>query len=98
MTAETSELAKLAARLEQIVDRLEKLEVQVRGLVTSQTVEARRFVVRDKRGVVRAQLEMQQFAPALTFYDPEGKERLKVGLRLNSSPLLRVDQREIPFE
>ena len=33
--------------LEMIVDRLDKLEVQVRGLVRSQTVEAKEFVVKD---------------------------------------------------
>jgi hypothetical protein len=60
MSLETPDLTRLAARLEMIVDRLEKLEVQVRGLMTSQTVEAREFVVRDDHGEIRARLEMQQ--------------------------------------
>jgi hypothetical protein len=59
MTPETPDLTRLAARLERIVDRLERLEVQVRGLVTSLTVEAREFVVRDDHGVLRARLEME---------------------------------------
>ncbi len=47
MSPETPDLTRLAARLEAIIDRLEKLEVQVRGLVTSQTTEAKEFVVKD---------------------------------------------------
>jgi competence protein ComEA len=100
MTLETPDLTKLAARLEMIVDRLDKLEVQVRGLVTSQTVEAKAFVVKDDRAVIRARLEMAQYAPCLTFYDPAGKERLRrlrIGLRTDSSPMVRVAQREIPL-
>ncbi len=54
--------------------------------MTSQTVEAREFVVRDDRGEIRARLEMQQYAPCLTFYDGAGQERLKIGLRADSSP------------
>ncbi len=81
-----TDLTTLTARLERIADRLEKLEVQARGLVTSQTVEAKEFVVRDDRAVIQARLEMAQYAPCLTFYDPAGKERLKIGLRADSSP------------
>lgn len=65
------------------------------GLVTSQTAEAREFVVRDEPGLIRARLEMEEYAPWVTFYDPLGKERLKVGLRTDSTPMLRVEQREI---
>ncbi len=54
MTADAPDLTTLALRLERIADRLDKLEVQVRGLVTSQTVEAKEFVVRDDRGEIRA--------------------------------------------
>ena len=97
MTPETPDLTRLKERLERIVHRVDDLEVQVRGLVTSPTVEAREFGVRDGRGVIRARLEMEQFAPCLTFYDPLGKERLKLGLRTDGSPLLRVEQREIPL-
>ena len=97
MTSETPDLTRLKERLERIVRRVEDLEVQVRGLVTSPTVEAKEFVVRDDHGVIRARLEMEQYAPCLTFYDPLGKERLKIGLRTDSSPMLRVDEREIPL-
>jgi hypothetical protein len=83
MTADAPDLTTLALRLEMIVDRLDKLEVQVRGLVTSQTVEAKEFVVNDDRGHVRARFEM--------------KERLKIGLRTDSSPVVQVEQREIPL-
>jgi hypothetical protein len=64
MTPETPDLTRLAARLERIVDRLAQLEVRVRGLMTSSTVEAREFVVRDDHGVIRARLEMERYAPA----------------------------------
>jgi hypothetical protein len=97
MTPETPDLTRLAARLERIVDRLAQLEVRVRGLMTSSTVEAREFVVRDDHGVIRARLEMERYAPCLTFYDPLGKERLKVGLRTDSTPLLRAERREVPL-
>jgi hypothetical protein len=86
MTADAPELRTLAFRLEMIVDRLDKLEVQVRGLMTSQTVEAREFVVRDEQGEIRARREMQEYAPCLTFYDRGGREHRKIGLRTDSSP------------
>jgi hypothetical protein len=70
MTAETPDLTRLAARLEMIVEHLERLEIQMRGLVASATVEAKEFVVRDNRGEIRARLEMELYAPSLTFYDP----------------------------
>ncbi len=57
MTPQEADLTSLAVLLEMIVDRLDKLEVQVRGLVTSQTVEAKEFVVKDDRGDIRAQLD-----------------------------------------
>ncbi len=50
MTADGPDLSILAARLEALVDRLDNLEVRVRALVTSQTVEAREFVVKEMRG------------------------------------------------
>jgi hypothetical protein len=58
MTEETPDLTRLGARLAAVIDRLDKLEVQVRGLVTSQTVEVKAFVVKDDRAVMRARLEM----------------------------------------
>jgi hypothetical protein len=97
MTADGPDLTSLALRLEMIADRLDNLEVQVRGLVESQTVEAKEFVVKDDRAVVRARLEMEQYAPCLTFYDPSGTERLKIGLRTDSSPFFFVEDREIPL-
>jgi hypothetical protein len=69
VTPEAIDLRMLAQRLDAIHDRLGNLEVQVRALVTSQTVEAKEFVVRDDRGEVWARLEMQQYAPCLTFHD-----------------------------
>ena len=98
MNAETADLKALSARLDAIVDRLEKIEVQVRALMLSQTVEAREFAVRDARGEIRARLEMHQYAPCLTFYDRLGKERLRVGLRTDSSPLLCAEGREISLD
>ncbi len=49
MTTGTPDMGQLNVRLDAIVGRLEKLEVQVRRLVTSQTVKAEEFVLRDKR-------------------------------------------------
>ena len=60
-------------------------------------MEATEFVVKDDRAQIRARLEMAQYAPCLTFYDPAGKERLKIGLRTDSSPMLHVEGREIPL-
>jgi hypothetical protein len=97
MTPETHEHGTLAARMDAILDRLEKLEVQVRALVTSQTVEGKEFVVRDDRGEIRARLEMQQYAPCLTFYDRLGKERLKVALRTDGTPAMGIEGRETPL-
>ena len=94
MTSEAPDLRSLAQRLDAILDRLAKLEVQVRALVTSQTVEAREFVVRDERGEIRARLEMQGYAPCLTFYDRVGDERLRVGLRPDGSPDLSDFQQD----
>jgi hypothetical protein len=75
----------MAQRLDAIVDRLEKLELQVRGLVHSQTVEAKEFVLRDARGEIQARLEMQEYSPCLTLYDRLGEERLRLSLRPDGS-------------
>ncbi len=56
MSSERPDLTTLALRLELIADRLDKLEVRVRTLVTSQIVEAQAFVVKDDRSDVRARL------------------------------------------
>lgn len=63
----------------------------------SQTVEAREFAVRDDRGEIRTRMQMQKYAPCLTFYDRAGQERLKIGLRADSSPLIQVARRDIPL-
>ncbi len=97
MPADVPELKALALRLEMIADRLDKLEVRVRALVTSQTVEAKEFVAKDDRGEVCARLEVQEYAPCLTFYDRAGQERLKIGLRTDGSPLIQVERRDIPL-
>ncbi len=97
MTPEAPDLAGVTARLERIIDRLDNVEVQVRGLVPTPTVEAREFPVREERGVIRPRLGMAQHAPCLTVYHPLGTERLKLGLRPDRSPMLRVEQREIPL-
>ncbi len=97
MTADAPDLTTLALRLERLADRLDKLEVQVRGRVTSQTVEAREFVVKDDRAQIRARLEMQQYAPRLTFYDSAGTERLKIGLRRDGTPVIWVDGGKTPL-
>ncbi len=98
MTTEGPDLTTLALRLERIADRLDKLEVQVRGLITSQTVEGKEFVVRDGRGEIWARLEMQEYGPCLVFFDRSGKERLKIGLRTDGTPAMWVEARETPLE
>jgi hypothetical protein len=98
MTPATPHLKTLATWLPAILDRLEKLEVQVRGLVTSQTLEAKEFVVRDDRGEIHTRLEMQEYAPRLIFYhDRLGKERLRIELRPDDTPSMWVERREIPL-
>ncbi len=97
MMADAPDLTTLALRLEVLADRLTMLEVQVRALMESQTVDAKEFIVRDDRGHIRARLEMEKYAPSLTFYDNAGTERLKIGLRTDSSPMLHVEGREIPL-
>ncbi len=97
MPADAPELTRLAAQLEVLADRLTMLEVQVRALMESPTVDAQEFLVRDGRGHPRARLEMQQHAPCLVFYDSSGKERLRIGLRMDGSPFVQVEQRSIPL-
>ncbi len=95
MTPDIPDLMAVAARLESLAERLADLEYQVRALVTSPRVEARDFVVKDERGEVRARLEMQEYAPRLTFYDRLGTERLRIGLRTDGTPAAWVEGREI---
>ena len=61
-------------------------------------MEGREFALRDERGEIRARLEMQEYAPRLTFYDRVGDERLRVGLQTDGSPSLRVKDREISLD
>ncbi len=86
MTSETPDLRPLTPRLDAIADRLQKLEVQVRAVVTSPTLQAKEFVLRDDRGEIRARLEIADYSPRLTFYDRLGKARLHVGLQKDGSP------------
>ncbi len=66
-------LPTITDRLEMIADRLDKLEIQVRGLLMSQTVEAKEFVVRDDHGEIRARLEMQEYSPCSLFMTEPGR-------------------------
>ncbi len=95
MSPERPDLNGLAGLLEALTERLAAVEVQVRGLVTSQRVEGRESVARDERARMRARLEVQDYSPRLTFYDTAGKERLRIGLRPDGSPLVQVEGREI---
>ncbi len=95
--AGTSDPNALALRLEAILERLASVEVQVRSLMNSSTVEAREFIVKDGRGEIRARLEMQEYAPWLMFYDRFGKERLRIGLRPDGSPSIQVGGQEVPL-
>ncbi len=97
MTPEAPEHRGLTARLDMIVDRLKNVEVQVRALVTSRKVEAREFVVQDERGEIRARLDIDAHAPHVIFYDRLGKERLRIGLRPDGSPLIQIGERELPL-
>ncbi len=54
-------------------------------------------VVKDERGHPRARLEMQRYAPCLTFYDSSGTERLKIGLRRDGGPVIWVDGGKTPL-
>jgi hypothetical protein len=83
----------LAARVEALLDRIENLERQVRGLLESQEIQAKAFVVQDDRGAVRARFEMEGHAPRLIFYDSRGEQRLKIGLRDDGSPLIEGVER-----
>ena len=95
MSAETPDARALSARLDMILERLHNLEVQVRGMVESQSIEAREFVVKDDRGRVCARLEMREYSPYLTFYDGVGDERLRIGLRTDGSPSIQGGEREM---
>ncbi len=47
----------LTTRLDSILERLRRLELQMNGIIQSTTVEAQSFVVMDERGAPRARLE-----------------------------------------
>ncbi len=98
MTPDTPVLMAVAARLEALAERLADPEFQVRDLVTTPTVEARDFVVKDERGEVRARFEMQEYAPRLTFYDRLGMARLWIGLQPGGTPTMWMDGREISLK
>ncbi len=54
-------------------------------------------MVLDNRREIRAQLAVQEYTSCLSFYNRAGKERLKIGLRTDSSPLIQVEKRDIPL-
>jgi hypothetical protein len=60
--------------------------VQVPGLVTSRTAEAKDLMVCDEPGEIRARVEKQEFSSCLTYSNRSGKECLKIGLRTDSRP------------
>ncbi len=80
MSAESSDLRWVAARLDMILDRPSGPELQVCGPVQSQTGEAQAFVFQDDRGQFRARLDLRGHLPPGTFYAGIGEERLHTGL------------------
>jgi hypothetical protein len=64
------------------------VELEVQGLMMNAIVEANSSLMRGECGVVWARLEIAQYAPCLTFYDPGGKERRRVAWWTDGSPLL----------
>ena len=87
----------LTTRLESILERLRRLELQMNGIIESTTVEAQSFVVMDERGGPRARFEMNGYSPHLIFFDRTGRERLRIGLHSDGTPALWVDGREVPL-
>ena len=96
MAAEEND-PRLTTRLDSILKRLHRLELQVNRLIESQTVEARDFVVMDERGEPRARFEMAGDSPQVIFFDRIGRERLRIGLHQDGTPAMRVEGREVPF-
>ncbi len=68
------------------MDLLNNVELQLRGLGMSPTVEAREVLVQDEPGAIRTRLELQEYAPSRTVSDSTGKERLKLGLWTEGAP------------
>jgi hypothetical protein len=62
MPAEDEDL-KLTMRLESILERLRRLELQVNRLMETQTVEGKEFLVKDERGQPRARFELAGHSP-----------------------------------
>ncbi len=85
---------RLTTRLDSVLERLRRLELQVNRLVESQTVEARDFVVMDERGHPRARFEMAGHSPQIVFFDRAGGERIRVGLRSDGTPTVWMEGRE----
>jgi len=86
MSADQGEIERLTVWIEALQKRIGQLEGQVRGLMTSQTVEAEAFVLRDDRAEIRARLDLRNYAPRLTFYDRLGNERFHIGLHSDGTP------------
>ena len=87
----------LTTRLDSILERLGRLELQVNRLIESQVIEAQDFVVVDELGQPRARFEMAGHSPQMLFFDRIGKERLRIGLHTDGTPAMWVDGREVPF-
>ncbi len=88
---------RLTTRLDSILERLQRLELQMNRLIESQTIEARDFVVVDDLGQPRARFEMAGHSPQVIFFDRIGRERLRIGLHQDGTPAMRVEGREVPF-
>ena len=86
MRSQLPALTTVLARLEMIRERLSKRELQVDGLLKSQTVEVEPFVLRDARGEIRTRLDPRDHAPRLTVAAHIGHARLQIGLHADGMP------------
>jgi len=95
--AEEDEDPRLTSRLDSILERLRRLELQMNGIIASTTVRAQRFVVLDEAGGPRARVEMAGHSPQIVLLDRAGKERLRIGLHTDGTPSRWVEGHEVPF-
>ena len=84
-------------RLDSILERLGRLELQVNRLIDSQAIEAQDFVVVDELGQPRARFEMAGHFPQMLFFDNIRKERLRIGLHTDGTPAMWVEGRAVPL-
>ena len=94
---ESEDDPRLTTRLDSILERLRRLELQMNRIVESTTVEAQNFVVMDEGGQPRARFEMAGHSPQMIFFDRIGRERLRIGLRTDGTPSMWVEGRAVPF-